>query len=130
MRSDQHPAMRSIFHFNCYGESNISTKLHLVDGKVNKQIGQVCSDRKARIAFWNSPGYFEIHAITKEPFTNENYKFIKTLNGPLAIDILSPFLAAHKLTPIYQDNAEHVPGVSKEEIQSFPPSAGQVIGFE
>ena len=80
----------------------------MVDGKVNKYIQLVCKEAKVRIAFWNSPGWFEIHAVTKEPFKYEGR--LRRKNGALAMDILSPFFAVHNLAPIYQGNAEHVGG--------------------
>ena len=123
VRTYQQLNMRSIFHFTCYGDSNDPPKLLMVDGKVNKYIQHVCKEAKVRIAFWNSLGWFEIHAVTKEPFKYEVRLRLK--NGPLAMDILAPFFAVHNLTPIYQDNAEHVGGFS-EETQDFPPSVGQV----
>ena len=110
-----------MFHFTCYGGSTKFTKLQLANGKVNKQIGQ---EKKVRVAFFNNPGWFEIHALTKEVLPYEHK--IDTVNGPQAYDFLSPFLDLHNLIPTYQDNAEHVPGVSTEETQGLTGSVGQV----
>ena len=88
------------FQYFCQGEDQ-SSKLQLRKGKVNKQVGEVCTSsatRQVRIAFRQDPG-----SIVVDMDTN-------TIVGSHG-EILTSFLLSHNLIPTWLDADQEGHGV-------------------
>ena len=90
----------TIFKFQCSGNSShFHTMLLTKDGKVNRGIDEVCTDKFVRVAFNQDPGKFEVNtetnALIEYPVKAGEYAW--------PWEILSSFLSNNKLTPIFKD---------------------------
>ena len=89
------------FQYFCQGESH-SSKLVLRQGKVNKQVADVCTNpRKVRVGFSQIPGWFDVDIATntavKYPYYHRGYF------EPEHNEMLTPFLHSHNLIATWID---------------------------
>ena len=95
----------TIFKFQCSGNSShFHTMLLTKDGKVNRGIDEVCTDKFVRVAFNQEFDSFEVNTETNA-LIEYPMKVRSSFHGKHAWpwEILSSFFANNKLTPTFKD---------------------------
>ena len=101
---DKEGEISPVFKFTCQGKSDMSSKLLLKHGHVNKSVKEACPmSKEIRIAFHQYPLAFEIDEENGGTMV-EMPLWVSFVYGAHDNEVLSSFFTTHNLTPTWIDN--------------------------
>ena len=93
-------SVSAIFNFTCLGEpASQSSKLVVIDGRVNKPMVEACQKKTIRMAFNQYERVFDFDEEKKEMIEYNTGRSI--VFGAYTYETLTSFFASHDLTPTW-----------------------------